>query len=75
MISQEIGSVQNRIEELLDRYNKLVQANDSLTKELTNAKMQINSQNLEIIRLQEEIKKRNMLDEDLMNKIEAALGK
>lgn len=70
-----IHTLTDKINELLERYNELKETNENLRNELVSVKAQNEAQKNEIVRLEEELKSKNIESEDIAKKIEAVLGK
>ncbi len=70
-----IHTLTDKINELLERYNELKETNESLRNELVSVKAQNEAQKNEIVRLEDELKTKNVESEDIAKKIEAVLGK
>lgn len=70
-----IHTLTDKINELLERYNELKEANETLRNELVSVKAQNEAQKNEITRLEDELKSKNVESEDIAKKIEAVLGK
>lgn len=70
-----INSLTDKVNELLERYNEVCEANENLRNELVSVKAQNEAKTNEILRLEEELKSKNMVSEDITKKIEAVLGK
>ncbi|HEF9623682.1 TPA: hypothetical protein SBY41_001599, partial [Campylobacter coli] len=61
--------------ELIEKYNEVCEANENLRNELVSVKAQNEAKSNQIMRLEEELKSRNIESEDIFKKIEAVLGK
>lgn len=70
-----INTLTDKVNELLERYNELCEANENLRNELVSVKAQNEAKSNEILRLEEELKSKNLVSEDITKKIEAVLGK
>ncbi|TQR61334.1 hypothetical protein [Campylobacter troglodytis] len=64
-----------KVNELLERYKEVCDENENLRNELVSARAQNEAKNNEIARLEEELKNKNIFSEDMIKKMEAALGK
>ncbi len=69
------NNITSAINELLERYNELKEANENLRNELVSVKAQNEAQRNEITRLEEELKNKNVADEDIIKQIGVVLGK
>ncbi len=58
-----------------DKYNEVCEANEALRNELVSVKAQNEAKSNQIMRLEEELKSRNIESEDIYKKIEAVLGR
>ena len=70
-----ISTLTDKVNELLERYNELCETIENLRNELVSAKAQNEAKTNEILRLEEDLKSKNIASEDIMKKIEATLGK
>ncbi|EIT3228380.1 hypothetical protein L1503_001511 [Campylobacter coli] len=59
----------------MEKYNEVCEANENLRNELVSVKAQNEAKSNQIMRLEEELKSRNIESEDIFKKIEAVLGK
>lgn len=69
-----IDTMADKVNELIERYNELCEANENLRNELVSVKAQNEAKSNQIMRLEEELKSRNIENEDICKKIEATLG-
>lgn len=69
------NNITSAINELLERYNELKEANENLRNELVSVKAQNEAQRNEITRLEDELKNKNVADEDIIKQIGVVLGK
>ncbi|EME1850938.1 hypothetical protein ACB545_000454 [Campylobacter coli] len=70
-----INTMSDKVNELIEKYNEVCEANENLRNELVSAKAQNEAKSNQIMRLEEELKSRNIESEDIFKKIEAVLGK
>ncbi|MCW1360681.1 hypothetical protein [Campylobacter sp. US33a] len=70
-----INTMTDRVNELLAKYNEVCEANENLRNELVSVKAQSEAKSNQIMRLEEELKNKNIESEDIVKKIEAVLGK
>lgn len=70
-----INTMTDKVNELLARYSEVCEQNENLRNELVSVKAQNEAKSNQIARLEEELKSKNMVSEDVVKKIEAVLGK
>ncbi|EQC1633239.1 hypothetical protein ACY2P8_000716 [Campylobacter upsaliensis] len=70
-----INTMTNKVNELIEKYNEVCEINENLRNELVSVKAQNEAKSNQILRLEEELKSRNIESEDIYKKIEAVLGK
>ncbi|ECL6253775.1 hypothetical protein [Campylobacter jejuni] len=70
-----INTMTDKVNELIEKYNEVCEANEALRNELVSVKAQNEAKSNQIIRLEEELKSRNIESEDIYKKIEAVLGR
>ncbi|MFH5310941.1 hypothetical protein [Campylobacter coli] len=70
-----INTMSDKVNELIEKYNEGCEANENLRNELVSVKAQNEAKSNQIMRLEEELKSRNIESEDIFKKIEAVLGK
>ncbi|WP_395766381.1 hypothetical protein ACH6FY_03645 [Campylobacter jejuni] len=70
-----INTMTDKVNELIEKYNEVCEANEALRNELVSVKAQNEAKSNQIMRLEEEIKSRNIESEDIYKKIEAVLGR
>ncbi|EKF1334079.1 hypothetical protein OX492_000681, partial [Campylobacter coli] len=70
-----INTMTDKVNELIEKYNEVCEANEALRNELVSVKAQNEAKSNQIMRLEEELKSRNIESEDIYKKIEAVLGK
>lgn len=70
-----INTLTDRVQELLERYSELTQTCESLRNELVSVKAQNEAKTNEILRLEEELKSKNIASEDLIAQIGNVLGR
>ncbi|AXP08735.1 hypothetical protein N4T57_05455 [Campylobacter hepaticus] len=70
-----INTMTDKVNELIEKYNEVCKANEALRNELVSVKAQNEAKSNQIMRLEEELKSRNIESEDIYKKIEAVLGR
>lgn len=70
-----INTMTDKVNELIEKYNEVCEANEALRNELVSVKAQNEAKSNQIMRLEEELKSRNVVSEDIYKKIEAVLGR
>ncbi|EAH8196924.1 hypothetical protein FPN45_05845 [Campylobacter jejuni] len=70
-----INTMTDKVNELIEKYNEVCEANEALRNELISVKAQNEAKSNQIMRLEEELKSRNIESEDIYKKIEAVLGR
>ena len=70
-----INTMTDKVNELIEKYNEVCEANENLRNELVSVKAQNEAKSNQIMRLEEELKSRNVESEDIYKKIEAVLGR
>ncbi|EAH8792053.1 hypothetical protein RLQ69_000025 [Campylobacter jejuni] len=70
-----INTMTDKVNELIEKYNEVCEANETLRNELVSVKAQNEAKSNQIMRLEEELKSRNIESEDIYKKIEAVLGR
>ncbi|HEF9759564.1 TPA: hypothetical protein SB268_000444 [Campylobacter coli] len=70
-----INTMSDKVNELIEKYNEVCEVNENLRNELVSVKAQNEAKSNQIMRLEEELKSRNIESEDIFKKIEAVLGK
>ncbi|EAH8619793.1 hypothetical protein BET50_00290 [Campylobacter jejuni] len=70
-----INTMTDKVNELIEKYNEVCEANEALRNELVSIKAQNEAKSNQIMRLEEELKSRNIESEDIYKKIEAVLGR
>ncbi|EKI5299778.1 hypothetical protein PFI58_001479 [Campylobacter jejuni] len=70
-----INTMTDKVNELIEKYNEVCEANEALRNELVSVKVQNEAKSNQIMRLEEELKSRNIESEDIYKKIEAVLGR
>ncbi|ELL1865432.1 hypothetical protein Q6T18_000617 [Campylobacter jejuni] len=70
-----INTMTDKVNELIEKYNEVCEANEALRNELVSVKAQNEAKSNQIMRLEEELKSRNIESEDIYKKIEAILGR
>ncbi|EFC33308.1 hypothetical protein OLP40_06905 [Campylobacter jejuni] len=70
-----INTMTDKVNELIEKYNEVCEVNEALRNELVSVKAQNEAKSNQIMRLEEELKSRNIESEDIYKKIEAVLGR
>ncbi|EOZ6491779.1 hypothetical protein ACQU1A_000898 [Campylobacter jejuni] len=70
-----INTMTDKVNELIEKYNEVCEASEALRNELVSVKAQNEAKSNQIMRLEEELKSRNIESEDIYKKIEAVLGR
>ncbi|EAJ9043950.1 hypothetical protein B2D24_01485 [Campylobacter jejuni] len=70
-----INTMTDKVNELIEKYNEVCEANEALRNELVSVKAQNEAKSNQIMRLEEKLKSRNIESEDIYKKIEAVLGR
>ena len=70
-----INTMSDKVNELIEKYNEVCEANENLRNELVSVKAQNEAKSNQIMRLEEELKSRNIESEEIFKTIEAVLGK
>lgn len=70
-----INTMTDKVNELIEKYNEVCEANEALRNELVSVKAQNEAKSNQIMRLEKELKSRNIESEDIYKKIEAVLGR
>ncbi|EGS1373812.1 hypothetical protein UXX29_001048 [Campylobacter jejuni] len=70
-----INTMTDKVNELIEKYNEVCEANEALRNELVSVKAQNEAKSNQVMRLEEELKSRNIESEDIYKKIEAVLGR
>ncbi|EAC1885771.1 hypothetical protein EGN12_00300 [Campylobacter jejuni] len=70
-----INTMTDKVNELIEKYNEVCEANEALRNELVSVKAQNEAKSNQIMRLEEELKSHNIESEDIYKKIEAVLGR
>ncbi|EAI0814036.1 hypothetical protein DMB96_05375 [Campylobacter jejuni] len=70
-----INTMTDKVNELIEKYNEVCEANEALRNELVSVKAQNEAKSNQIMRLEEELKSRNIESQDIYKKIEAVLGR
>lgn len=73
--NQSVGSLVGKVEDLLNRYEQMCEQNEELRQELVSVKAQNEAKDLQINKLQEELRSRELESEDILSKIGAVLDK
>ena len=70
-----LHTLTTKVNDLLAKYNEVVEENENLRNQLISAKAQNEAKSNQILRLEEELKDKNIESDDVIRKIEAVLGK
>lgn len=70
-----LNTLTDKVNNLLARYNEVCEENEQLRNELISLKAQNEAKSNQILRLEEEVKSKNIESDDIVRKIEAVLGK
>lgn len=70
-----LNTLTDKVNDLLAKYNEICDENESLRNELIALKAQNEAKTNQILRLEEELKNKNVESDDVIRKIEAVLGK
>nr|WP_314887327.1 hypothetical protein [uncultured Campylobacter sp.] len=70
-----LNTLTTKVNDLLAKYNEVVEENENLRNQLISAKAQNEAKSNQILRLEEELKDKNIESDDVIRKIEAVLGK
>ncbi|MDO5045058.1 hypothetical protein [Campylobacter sp.] len=70
-----LNTLTDKVNDLLARYNEVCEENEQLRNELISLKAQNEAKTNQILRLEEEVKSKNIESDDIVRKIEAVLGK
>ena len=70
-----LNTLPTKVNDLLAKYNEVVEENENLRNQLISAKAQNEAKSNQILRLEEELKDKNIESDDVIRKIEAVLGK
>ncbi|MGB2553218.1 MULTISPECIES: hypothetical protein [unclassified Campylobacter] len=70
-----LNTLTDKVNDLLARYNEVCEENEQLRNELISLKAQNEAKSNQILRLEEEVKSKNIESDDIVRKIEAVLGK
>lgn len=63
-----INTMTDKVNELIEKYNEVCEANEALRNELVSVKAQNEAKSNQIMRLEEELKSRNIESEDIYKK-------
>jgi len=70
-----LNTLTTKVNDLLAKYNEVVEENENLGNQLISAKAQNEAKSNQILRLEEELKNKNVESHNVIRKIEAVLGK
>ena len=70
-----LNTLTTKVNDLLAKYNEVVEENENLRNQLISAKAQNEAKSNQVLRLEEELKNKNVESDDVIRKIEAVLGK
>lgn len=77
MFDDEVGlsTLADKVNDLISKYDELSRANEELRNQVITLKAQNEAKTNQIMRLEEELNKKNSEADDVLKKIEAVLGK
>ncbi|WP_295146853.1 hypothetical protein [uncultured Campylobacter sp.] len=77
MFDDEVGlsTLADKVNDLISKYDELSRANEELHNQVITLKAQNEAKTNQIMRLEEELNKKNSEADDVLKKIEAVLGK
>ncbi len=77
MFDDEVGlsTLADKVNDLISKYDELSRANEDLHNQVITLKAQNEAKTNQIMRLEEELNKKNSEADDVLKKIEAVLGK
>ena len=70
-----LNTLTDKVNDLLAKYNEICEDNEALRNELISVKAQNEAKTNQILRLEEELRDKNVESDDIVRKIEAVLGK
>lgn len=70
-----LNTLTAKVNDLLTKYNEVIEENENLRNQLISTKAQNEAKSNQILRLEEELKDKNIESDDVIRKIEAVLGK
>ncbi|QKG29573.1 MULTISPECIES: hypothetical protein [unclassified Campylobacter] len=70
-----LNTLTDKVNDLLVKYNEICDENEALRNELIALKAQNEAKTNQILRLEDELKNKNIESDDIVRKIEAVLGK
>ncbi|MDD3324781.1 MAG: hypothetical protein PHN38_06640 [Sulfurospirillaceae bacterium] len=70
-----LNSLHVKISELVQKYKDLSAENESLRQEVVRVKAQGEAKDVQIAKLEEDLRKKDMESDDIISKIEAVLGR
>ena len=70
-----LESLTDKVNELIKKYDELYKTNEELRNEIVTLKAQNEAKTNQIMRLEEDLDKKNSEADDVMKKIEAVLGR
>lgn len=73
--NQAINTITGMVSDLIQKYEELKYENELLHNEIVTLKAQDEAKTNQIFRLEEELSRKNIESEDVMEKIKAVLGK
>lgn len=73
--SQSVASLSGKVDELLEKFKDMREQNEQLRQELVSVKAQNEAKDIQIAKLQDELKNKDADGEEIMGKIEAVLGR
>ena len=77
MFDDEVGlsTLADKVNDLISKYDELSRANEELHNQVITLKAQNEAKTNQIMRIEEELNKKNSEADDVLKKIEAVLGK
>lgn len=72
---RNVTTLSQKIDELLARYQDLLEQNESLRQEVVKAKALADAKTVQIAKLEQDLIHKGINGDDLMSKIEAVLGR
>ncbi len=73
--TRSVNSLVSKVEDLLEKYEKLKEQNEILRAELVSYKAQSEAKDSQIEKLREDLRTKEQESDDIFGKIEAVLGK
>ena len=70
-----LTTLSDKVNDLITKYDEVCRVNEELRNEIVTLKAQNEAKTNQIMRLEEDLAKQNSAADDVMNKIEAVLGR